>query len=201
MLIVLFTGIDSLFDGPYKAWYAPELGASSHKNAKQLIEEIIETDGPFDGVIGFSQGAAVVATMMLERLEKDPFSPDLFRVAIFICGGCPLRVSLPDEDHGHGNANPNGNSNTCTPDPRGHWQRIDPQTVSPKQRIRIPTVHIVGNKDDAYEDSLRLRDVCNPTSRFEFDHGGGHEIPRDPRVTESMAKIIRKSIHKSFASF
>jgi hypothetical protein len=138
-------------------------------------------------VIGFSQGAAIAATVMLERLQKDPFASEWFHVAIFICGGVPLRALEAGEDGRE--------------DSEEQWSCIDPVSLPSKNRIRVQTVHIFGSRDHSYEDSLRLRDFCDPATRLEFDHGGGHEIPRSPRVTQEMAKMIRKAIHKAFASF
>lgn len=48
------------------------------------VNEIIRTMGPFDGIIGFSQGAAAVNYFM-----SDPNRADNFRFAVSLCGYLP----------------------------------------------------------------------------------------------------------------
>ncbi|XP_038151734.1 esterase OVCA2 isoform X2 [Cyprinodon tularosa] len=49
------------------------------------VREAVKTQGPFDGVLGFSQGAAFVA--MLCSLQEQKLEPDLnFRFAILVAG-------------------------------------------------------------------------------------------------------------------
>ncbi|KAI1204354.1 serine hydrolase FSH [Annulohypoxylon truncatum] len=169
-------GIDTIFDCEvYKAWYDPCLGASTHRKALELLSDIVEEDGPFDGCIGFSQGAALLASFLLAHQALDPFSPPPFRLAIFICGSSALSVS---ED--------------------GLWSRIDPQIVECRnKRIKIPTVHIYGCKDPAYQESLNLKDMCEPRNMLEYDHSSGHDIPRGISVTKEMARTVQKGIERA----
>src|ERR1700753_3715629 len=112
--------VREVYTGPYKAWYPTYPDTQSHSAAKELIREIVEDEGPFDAVMAFSQGAALISTLMLEHRRSNPFAAPWFRLAIFICGGCPLVVK--------------DNS----------WHRMDITRLSPHERINIPTVHITG---------------------------------------------------------
>ncbi|KAI2612014.1 serine hydrolase FSH [Hypoxylon fragiforme] len=170
-------GIDEVFNAEvYKAWYDPALGASTHRKALELLWNIIEEDGPFDGCIGFSQGSALLASLLLSHQAHNPFSLPPFRLAIFICGSSALSVSEAD----------------------GKWSRIDPQELERKNlRIKIPTVHIFGLKDPAYQESLNLKNMCDPRKRLEYAHTSGHDIPRAIGVTRDMARVVQKGIERA----
>ncbi|RAK81974.1 uncharacterized protein BO72DRAFT_523861 [Aspergillus fijiensis CBS 313.89] len=75
-------GIEGTFPGPYYCW-TRTFDTESVDAAHALIEEAIEENGPFDGVLGFSQGAAVIASFMLEHATTYPEEPGPFRFAIF----------------------------------------------------------------------------------------------------------------------
>lgn len=66
------------------------------------LEKLIANEGPFDGVLGYSGGAALAAEIIIRDAMKYPFKlPDErpFRFAIFINGASPLRVfNLQDVD-------------------------------------------------------------------------------------------------------
>lgn len=137
------------------------------------LSEYVASEGPFDGVIGFSQGAALAAIL----LARDEF-PAPFSFAVFICGGPPFcEESLRD----------------------GVVQYVD---VSPKSGIlKLPTAHLIGGQDDAMPECLKLVNVCREQTRIVFDHGAGHQVPVNPKgITEEMAKIIQQVITRaSFA--
>ena len=50
----------------------------------RLVQDTIETQGPFDGVLGFSQGAAFVSLLCV--LRNDPSNKIEFKFAILIAG-------------------------------------------------------------------------------------------------------------------
>ncbi|PYI36632.1 hypothetical protein BP00DRAFT_386626 [Aspergillus indologenus CBS 114.80] len=75
-------GIEGTFPGPYYCW-TRSFDSESVDAAHALIEEAIEEHGPFDGVLGFSQGAAVMTSFMLEYATTNPDGPSPFRFAIF----------------------------------------------------------------------------------------------------------------------
>ncbi|KAA8644075.1 hypothetical protein EYZ11_012545 [Aspergillus tanneri] len=57
-------------------------------------------------------------------------------------------------------------------------------------RIRIPTVHIYGSKDPRWPAAIQLTEFCE--DRLEYDHGGGHDIPRSTEVSNKIADMIRQ---------
>lgn len=62
------------------------------EDAYELIYEAIEEEGPFDGVLGFSQGASLAYSFLQQHARKNPFDPPwaIFRYAVFICGMPPF---------------------------------------------------------------------------------------------------------------
>jgi hypothetical protein len=58
----------------------------THRDLSQIIDE----EGPFDGVLAYSGGAALAAEMLI---AQDPFALEpMFRFAVFINGASPLRA-------------------------------------------------------------------------------------------------------------
>ncbi|KAA8571253.1 hypothetical protein EYC84_000583 [Monilinia fructicola] len=137
------------------------------------LEEYIEAEGPFDALFGFSYGAALAGTFLMDQQRKNPMKLSFsFKCAIFICSLAPFKVvgDRVQQMSGH----------------------TDGESLS------IPTAHIFGSKDDeCYEGSLELMKLCNAKVREAFDHGGAHEIPRGGKVTSDMASVITKTIEKA----
>ncbi|KAH6975837.1 serine hydrolase FSH [Ilyonectria destructans] len=57
-------------------------------------------------------------------------------------------------------------------------------------RIRIPTVHIYGSKDPRWPAGIQLAKFCD--DRLEYDHEGGHDIPRSTEVSNKIAGMIKQ---------
>ncbi|KAL9065345.1 MAG: hypothetical protein Q9161_008291 [Pseudevernia consocians] len=131
--------------------------------ACDFLQQYVEQhDGdPFDGVLGFSEGASIAASLILRQCREKGTS--LFKFAVFICCTVPpLRsdtgdILLADEA---------------------------------AERIDIPTAHIVGSKDPGYQGGKALYNLCNQSSASIFDHGGAHTIPWDLASTRGIAKAI-----------
>ncbi|RFU32206.1 hypothetical protein B7463_g4121, partial [Scytalidium lignicola] len=82
--------IDLFFDPPYYVfWREPD--APSVKAAIKWLYELLERRGPYDAVMGFSQGCFLTSALLLYHAHERPNEPLPFKGAMFICGG----VSLP----------------------------------------------------------------------------------------------------------
>ncbi|KAK4450031.1 family of serine hydrolases 1 [Podospora aff. communis PSN243] len=89
-------GIKVLFSsGTYTWWPRPTINAI--RGAHQYMLDHIESHGPYDAVMGFSQGCSLIISYLLYHARETPSEPLPFRAAIFICGGLPLQV-LEDLD-------------------------------------------------------------------------------------------------------
>jgi hypothetical protein len=76
---------------PLYTYYNPFNPASilqTHDDLAQIIAE----EGPFDGVLGYSGGAALAAEILAQAAYDDPFAMERpFQFAVFINGASPLR--------------------------------------------------------------------------------------------------------------
>ena len=160
-------GIATVFPhDQYFAYYDPT-EPSSILQAVDDLAAYMSAEGPFDGVMGFSQGAALAA-MLLTRES----TAEAFRFAIFLCAGLPF----------------------CEAGLRqGVLRHLDPKVD--KEVIRLPTAHIFGSKDDALQASLAMKDLCVAGGRWLFDHRAGHEIPVNLEgISGDMARCVEEVI-------
>jgi hypothetical protein len=59
-------GIAEVFPGPYFVWHK-EYHPRSVERVHEYLQSVLEEDGPYDGIIGFSEGAALAASYLLAR--------------------------------------------------------------------------------------------------------------------------------------
>jgi predicted esterase len=118
--------------------------------------------------MGFSQGAALAASLMIHHSRTRPAEPPLFRVAVFICGAAPWDSS--------------------------GLRQIAPRETYP---ITVPTANIVGKADSLFEEGVRLYGLCEPAKAGFFDHGSKHMVPFDMKNTEEMVRVILEAVEKA----
>ncbi|CAL8579971.1 hypothetical protein XPA_005704 [Xanthoria parietina] len=111
----------------YDSNYAPSLTL-----ALAQLESYIQIEGPFDGVLGFSQGASLAAAYLV-RLSRDfPSRPLPFRCAIFFSGGPPF-------------------------DPQA-LEQIEVRIVDAEETgpiLRLPTANIWGRNDEVWPGAVK----------------------------------------------
>lgn len=93
----------------------------------------------------------------------------------------------------------NGAALVHDPDPGMRPRREDvfglDFTVFPEwATIQIPTVHVYGCKDPRWPAGIQLAEFC--PDRVEFDHGGGHDIPRLSGVSERIAELVKRVVER-----
>jgi len=136
--------------------------------ALDALYKTMDEFGPFDGICGYSEGATMAATLILDeqrRLTEEGRTPQI-KCAIFFAGWPPV---LP-------------NSSQIV-----LWDEVD--TV-----IDIPTCHIVGAGDPYLPGAMALYNVCEPDFAHLFDHGKGHTIPRDARTLKELGSVVRELV-------
>ncbi|CAG8055645.1 unnamed protein product [Penicillium salamii] len=79
--------------GPYLC-YSTDFDPVSMRAAQALVHEELETQGPFDGVFGFSTGASILAAYLLEQSATHPGKPLPVRFAVF-CSAVPIISTDP----------------------------------------------------------------------------------------------------------
>ncbi|KAI4166337.1 MAG: hypothetical protein LQ342_000227 [Letrouitia transgressa] len=82
-------GVEAFFKPPnYAFWKGVDPAAvrESHK----WLSNLPDRQGPYDALIGFSQGCSLISTFILHHNNENPEEPLPFKAAMFICGGVPL---------------------------------------------------------------------------------------------------------------
>ncbi|AEO60437.1 hypothetical protein MYCTH_54987 [Thermothelomyces thermophilus ATCC 42464] len=124
-----------------------------------------------DAVIGYSEGAMVGASLIVEEGEQERRTGRKRRIkfAVFISGSPPLKFEGED---------------------RVVALLADQSGVV----IDIPTFHIFGCNDAFMGGAVALYNVCDPSKSAMFDHGLGHIVPRDAENVRMLADILEKLI-------
>lgn len=159
----------------FYGYYNPRNLESLPTSLSQL-EDYIATYGPFDVLMGFSAGAVVAATYLLQKeihggarstaadteSDLDPYAP--IRCAIFLAS-----AESADELR---------------------YLGLDNQQAI----LRLPTAHIYGAIDDtAPTGGEDLSRICDASVRTIMIHQGGHEVPRKEALTEAV-HVIRRTL-------
>ncbi|KAL7956642.1 serine hydrolase FSH [Trichoderma compactum] len=126
--------------------------------------DVVQEDGPFDAILGFSNGAALAATAIAVGMEKDPSDPP-FKAAIFICltmtfrlDSGPLRITVADPDTITAIRDDLDEEASKTYD----WLS-DPGTAELQARmLHTPTVHVIGDQDEYNGQGHKFTQLCDP---------------------------------------
>ncbi|KAK4160345.1 putative serine hydrolase FSH [Cladorrhinum sp. PSN259] len=151
--------------------YCDEMDPASVLRAGEQLSRYLEAEGPFDGVMAFSMGAAFVATWMLDQLARGEALP--LKCAVFFSSSLPGSVAAM------------------------HAGQLEPfRAGAAVPLIAIPTAHVWGTHDDLAGDMpSELFSLCAPETRSVFVHHGGHEVPAAPETSVTLAvNAIRRCI-------
>jgi len=152
--------IAKFYRGPFFRHWDGTL--ESVRQCHAYIVDVVNEEGPFDGVVGFSQGAAAAATALLYSQSLDPRAPPLFNFAVFFSSTRALDASST------------GDSTADLPAAKS--------VLLPP----IPTVHVVGQKDAVRTQSMELYELANEQYSRLITHEGGHWIPKDALFARKM---------------
>ena len=188
---------------PCRRWsrWLPHHPPIEHESTIAEIEYALTHDmeadkgtGEWVGLIGFSQGAKVAVSMLLEnqlRQQEDPFAPGFagvqWKFGVIFAGRAPP-YSLS-----HRTAN-----NRCY-EKLGDLPRengVDSTAAESPDKLRIPTLHVHGLRDPGLALHQRLlRCFCDAASTRLVEWDGGHRIPFKPLdvqlVTDNIFKIAK----------
>ncbi|KAB8256710.1 serine hydrolase FSH [Aspergillus pseudonomiae] len=160
--------LKGILDPPFYKHYPRDIAPGEDlARAIEYTMDIIKKKGPFDAVMGFSQGAALAGSLLINHAKTHDVP--LFKAAVFICGAAPYETSGME---------------TIQPTPGEYL-------------INIPTTHIVGKQDGIYDLSMQLYGLCEPSKAEFYDHGSRHLIPFDAKNTEAMVAAIEKTIKRA----
>lgn len=135
------------------------------------IRRRFEEEGPFDCILGHSDGAVIAATFVVGRLNESAEGNKMVvpKCAVFLNGAAPH-----------------------TADGKG-WLLAD----ECGRLITIPTCHVVAWNDALVDQSIALYHLCEEDLASIVDHGRGHAIPRDDKSCKLIVRAIRDLVERT----
>lgn len=180
--------------------------ADSRRSTRQAVEylyDVMARSGPFDGVIGYSEGATVAATLLLcekARVARGG-GPSSLRCGIFFMGWPPMdpegfSLVLGDESRWSIDVP------TCHVSEFFAFSYLSyplPLLWYAGQSLGIGLTEeaIVGSLDPYLDGSMALYNVCDPETAVIFDHAKGHTLPREKRLVKELGDTIREMIART----
>lgn len=141
----------------------------SVRTALQDLLDYIVNNGPYDGVLGFSEGAAFAASLIAQQTRRqDHSSSPIFKFAIFLCSAPAVDVEKT--------------------------LRVFDASVD-GEIIHMPTAHIIGAQDEIVHISIEVSKICDRRTREVFLFPGGHEVPRNPGTVSEIASCINRVLY------
>ncbi|KAH8692600.1 putative EF-hand calcium-binding domain protein [Talaromyces proteolyticus] len=207
-------GIELFYNPPYYCFWPINHTLDDIAAGRKWLYDYIHKNGPYDGVIMFSQGCVLGSVTLLHHFKDTPTKPPPFKFAIFVCGGPPLKelednlgFTVPKEIWALDLASRKAlaqRADTAAILARGsdRWQNDlqDLTDLTSEElaelihgpiQMNIPTVHIVGAKDPRNFSGYQLHALSHPDVRKIYEHHGGHDIPRDVSTSTTIASLVR----------
>lgn len=140
------------------------------------LYRVVATEGPFEGIMGLSEGSNVAATFLAEDIRRCELDgkKSMFKAAVFFCGSPPLS---------------------------GDGKSLLLADVLDRPALRLHTYHVIGSNDPMLHASMALLNVCDPDKTLLFDHGKGHQISWEPRTAKRISLDIRELIELTKEDF
>jgi hypothetical protein len=161
----VYVDAPSLARGDFGWWHA-RAHYEGWDGTRDYITSLFQREGPFDGVFGFSQGAALTGLLVgLRSIDGNLTSsqPLSFRFAMMV-GGFPA----------------------VDPDLESLYAR--------KERYEVPSLHIIGLTDSIVESEYSRDLAARFNEPIILEHGGGHVIAATPEIRKRVAKFLAKML-------
>lgn len=168
----------SLSSGDYGWWHARENSLAPSRGdpgvarlqqryvgwqrTRDFIVELFAREGPFDGILGFSQGAALAALLVGLRSPLAAPSAELplrFGFALMVGG-----FLSNDDSHG--------------------------ELYARRSSYVLPTLHIIGRADAVVPRVVSQRLALQFPNRLVLEHDGGHVIAATPEIVSRVAELV-----------
>ncbi|KAF2857928.1 hypothetical protein K470DRAFT_260353 [Piedraia hortae CBS 480.64] len=176
--------------GPYRRWlrWLQEHPAVDDESTIEELDYSISTaknqdegTGPWVGLLGFSQGAKLAASLLYDQqihVEKEGRADTDYRFAVLLAGRSPL-VSLSKYSE----------SDACVR-AGAVSEGFDYQGVSP-HIVKLPTIHVHGLKDAGLHLHRRLMNQYHdPASTTLIEWEGDHRVPIKKADVEPIVEAI-----------
>ena len=192
--------------GPFKRWLRWHEGqpAISHAEAVEEIDHALhsamENDdirgatGDWIGLLGFSQGAKVAASVLYQQqMHQNTKGLNLknkFKFGVLFAGRAPLVWLESDVSCHHGFSDASQISSTQ-------------HTSSSKARLlsdgllQLPTIHIHGLQDEGLDSHRELLEYCDPRSTRLVELNLGHRLPLKSQDVGLVVNQIRETMRRT----
>lgn len=182
--------------GPFRRWlrFRPDHPELDNNTAAQSIIHSIKTamkhddmlggTGGWIGLLGFSQGAKIAASLILQQSSLDHDQQWDFRFAILLAGSAPLVSLSPQFSTSPYLADASQISTLTTPS-------IPDTEAKGEHRVRTATVHVHGLQDAGrHRHQLLLEQYCHGESARLVEWEGGHRVPIKKRDVTAVVQMI-----------
>ncbi|CAI5742940.1 unnamed protein product [Hyaloperonospora brassicae] len=128
--------------------------------AIENVDKKLQELGEFDLAVGFSQGAIMLTILSMYYYRETTPAKQRWKLALCVCGVYPQGINV-----------------------RGLFETHDGKPML----VPVPSIHVVGQKDSLYKESLGLKDMYtphargSPLERLLLEHDGGHKFPSPER--------------------
>ncbi|KAG9580605.1 FSH1-domain-containing protein, partial [Aureobasidium melanogenum] len=152
------------------------------------VAKVMKENGPMDGVMGFSQGAALAAMVVsvLETNREEAFGK--------VPGGMEFPQSIKELQH------PPLRFGVCF---SGLRNKHEVYTAFYEPKIQTPVLHVLGSMDTIVEESesLALAERCaDGGNGMVIRHAGTHTVPTSDRDIAAVIQFIRNAFPLEDAS-
>jgi predicted esterase len=151
---------------PFGWWnFSKEEKCIGLEESLELLIKYMKEEGPFDGILGFSQGSSMAAILCAHlELENEKHNPDIPKVPSFVMFFSGFRPDDSDYD----------------------------KYFNTERKLKIKSLHVYG-KEDHWLDPERSKKLIsyfeNPTI---LAHSGGHFIPMEAEKRHFYVDYIKQ---------
>ncbi|RLN63509.1 hypothetical protein BBJ28_00019486 [Nothophytophthora sp. Chile5] len=134
--------------------------------ALEYMDEQLQALGEFDVAVGFSQGSIMITLLSMWYLTK--LNKRWWKLVVCVCGVRVRGINV-----------------------RELFETHEGEMI----QVPFPSIHIAGQKDSLYEESLRLQEMYvehakgSPLERLLLEHDGGHKFPSPGRHQAFYASL------------
>jgi hypothetical protein len=159
--------LKGVYPGPNYEFFSSYTPDTMSEAVTYLDEILADQEEPYDGIVGFSQGASVAASWLSRSLAASGL-----KFAVFLCAAL-----VPPSKAGTAKA----------------LEESIGSLAREGEKLDLPTLHVIGERDLCFKQSERLVGNCEAKiARKVVVGGGGHNVPRDGAVCGVIARAVER---------
>lgn len=156
--------------------------------AFQYVLDYVKENGPYDGIIGFSQGAAMASIVLNELLKTQDMKIALFISGFVFTQPINLEVEMSDLDHLIKDITDYTTKVEIKPAFQRYFTVPDP--------LSCKVISVYGSEDVAVP-AIRSKYLLTLyPSLTEFEHDGGHLVPNKKQFLSPIVEIFRETFEE-----